>query len=53
MKMKGEVGNYVVAKAKLYNYGEKFLREVTHWHMHILGANKREASNEITVNFLA
>jgi hypothetical protein len=29
------------------------MREIIHWDIHILGANKREASNEITVNFRA
>jgi hypothetical protein len=44
--------NLATAKVKLMNSGD-FNEDLMHWDVNIHGANPRESSNEITVNFYA
>lgn len=41
----------MTVKVRLLNFGD--MKELVHWEVEIHGANKREKSNEITVNFHA
>lgn len=43
--------NRVTVKVRLLNFGD--MKELVHWDVDIHGANAREKSNEITVNFHA
>lgn len=51
MKLKSPHGNKAIAKAKLDNNSE--FKDLIFWEVDIYGANIREASNEITVNFMS
>jgi hypothetical protein len=53
MTMRGDkYPNLATAKVRLLNSGD-FNEDIMHWEVIVHGANPREASNEITVNFLA